>query len=692
MLVSFAALVLLVTSSPPTEMRAADLSSTTSPSARMSPRNATASGALVVDSKSSIIGEVRDARNRTSDTIIPDGLPPVSGIDVVIPGLARAATTDSRGRFRIDDVVVPANFPYLKLTVQVAAGGFGSWQLSGATVRPGGNYLELFVMLESSPVSLTYTPPEERGLRSERPSLLSTARVGLASIGADGCSASGSFTGYSSQVMPPGSIRVYRRSLGRIDRVNFIFYVKHVLPNEWVAGWDHSALEAGAIAVKMYGWQRLDYAPQYGQGNVAGLGCWDVDDTDNFQVYNDAVSQASTDKAVASTWPVVAYRGGTILESLYCNPAPGTPCANASTNCRRFDGLRMIQSGTQACATQASPLTWYQILQTFYDNVSIQFMGAGPGVAAPASGQRIDIFVKGSDGQIYQKYWDCSVTPCVTCWANCWVGPATPGSFGTLPPGAVSDPTAARSSAGNRLQIAVRANDNALWVNTYDSCCGWRGWTSLGGDVTAGPALAAQRNGARVDLLWRNSDNQVQQTTASDGVHWAYQPGALVALPTTPDSSAVWDPAATWRVGATTLEAFVAGNDDSEQIFQSTETGTSWSSWTGRGWGAATDPRVGGNQARPSVAAKNLADRIDLGTRGSSETLELRSATNGSWSGWTDFGTPTPNQLDSGPALTWWMNDSRIDVYVRGKDGHLWQRWSADGSIWNAWYDLGAYP
>lgn len=646
-----------------------------------------------------VIGQVRDGRNRTGTTVVPDGLPAVTGARVEIPTLGLATTTDARGRFRIENISVPAGAPYQKVSVIVTRAGFGTWQMTGAPVRPAGHYLELFIELTSAPVSGTYVPPEERPRRGTSvaaaeaiPSIVSSAGGHLAHPLADGCAAGGTFTGYLSQTLPPGSIRVWRRSTGtnRVDLVNFLFYAKKVLPNEWFPTDDQQALRAGAVAVKMYGWQRVNTANTFAHVLPTGE-CYDVDDTQTFQVYDERVSDPNTDLAVASTWPVVVYRAGTVLEALYANAA----VLNATTGCVRFDGIHMVQEGTQTCATQIQQpqnrtLSWFEILQRFYDNISITFMGAGPAVTAPQSGLRIDVFVRGSDGQVHQKFWDCTTTPCSLCWQGCWKGPAD--GMGGLPAAslAVSDPAAAWSNNGTRLDVAVRGNDNAVWLDTFIANIGWSGWQSLGGDITAGPGLAAQRNLTQVDLLWRNSSNNVERTTFN-GASWAFN-GQLPALPTIPDASAVWDPAGTWRLGNTTLEAFVSSNDDGEQIFQSTLTGSTWGAWVGRGTGSDPAAPIGGNQARPSATAQGSVDRIDLFTRGSSNTLQWRHSAGTTWSAWSDLGTPTDGQIESGGGATWWQGDAQIDVFVRGRDGHLWQRQSTDGTNWGAWNDLGLYP
>jgi hypothetical protein len=77
----------------------------------------------------------------------------------------------------------------------------------------------------------------------------------------------------------PSQIRVKNKSTGAISTVDFYYYVKNVLPNEWTALADPmESLIAGAMAVKMYGWYRCYNHKYYGMG-------FDVYDTSVDQVY-----------------------------------------------------------------------------------------------------------------------------------------------------------------------------------------------------------------------------------------------------------------------------------------------------------------------------------------------------------------------------------------------------------------------
>ena len=79
----------------------------------------------------------------------------------------------------------------------------------------------------------------------------------------------------------PSTILVYRVSLGRVDRVAFKTYVKNVLPNEWISSWPAASLNAGAMAVKSYGW----YWALHSTRTTPGGACYDVRDDTGDQVY-----------------------------------------------------------------------------------------------------------------------------------------------------------------------------------------------------------------------------------------------------------------------------------------------------------------------------------------------------------------------------------------------------------------------
>lgn len=96
----------------------------------------------------------------------------------------------------------------------------------------------------------------------------------------------------------PTSILVYRVGSRKVERVAFKTYVKNVLPNEWITSWPAASLDAGAMAVKSYGW----YWALNSTRKTSGGQCFDVYDSTSSQVYRPGSAVASTSAAVDRTW------------------------------------------------------------------------------------------------------------------------------------------------------------------------------------------------------------------------------------------------------------------------------------------------------------------------------------------------------------------------------------------------------
>lgn len=94
----------------------------------------------------------------------------------------------------------------------------------------------------------------------------------------------------------------------RRDSVDFAFYMKHVLGNEWGTDstWKPASLKAGAMAVKNYGWWFV-INPKYTYS--------DIDNSQSSQVYNPYISYSSTDQAIDTMSSTGWYQNGAIFES-----------------------------------------------------------------------------------------------------------------------------------------------------------------------------------------------------------------------------------------------------------------------------------------------------------------------------------------------------------------------------------------
>jgi hypothetical protein len=323
-----------------------------------------------------VSGKVLDARALSTpqgaSVVIPNGLHPIADARVSVAfssGATVNTVTNWAGQFT---VARPVGTPATAATVSVHASGFGTWRETGVPVAlPHGNYPILTVLLNVTSHSQAYPrnptitgrPGPASGTGSPKPS-----RAPHSTIPASSCS------GYFSNTVAPSTITVDNVGTGTVQTYNFQYYVENVLPDEWIASWPDEALEAGAIAVKEYGWYWVN---NWRGGSLNGT-CYDVEggtygntgleaDCDtNYQCFIPGTATAATDDAFDSTWPSLATRSGAIFETSY---VAGT------YTCAVVDGNTMYQDGSYTCAYNDG-YAWPRIITTFYDNVSLSVAAA----------------------------------------------------------------------------------------------------------------------------------------------------------------------------------------------------------------------------------------------------------------------------------------------------------------------------
>lgn len=612
-----------------------------------------------------VFGDVRDARDKTPTTVIPDDLPVVPGAIVSLPELGVAAVSDANGQFSISvpKVAFALGQAYRKAIVQVTAPGFGAWEVRGAPLYPGSNATRVYVELSGSTKLIDYVPaqeaprhdPQSRGQELSRP-------PGLARPLAAGC------TGYFSNVYVPGVVKLYRTGSKTIELVNFNFYVRGVLPREWFPSDPREALRAGSLAIKTYSW----FWTNYWRGLSSETGeCYDLNDYfGNFQDYDPTIATVETDNAVADVWDFKLMQNGAVFDAQYRAGTPGMACGSS-------DSI-MYQYGTTTCANSGH--AWWSIVEQYYkssNGFSRVLMGSGPGVAANPANNDVDVFVKGreTNGSIYQRYRR----------GDAWYGWH---DLGAPPVGGASDPSASYSNNGNRLDVVVRGNDGRLWNNYWQPTTGWVGWQDRGGSVTTGPAVAGRRSSVVVDALTRDPDNALQ-SWRYDGFNWSTT-GGLGAPPASHGSSFVWGPAATyWQSGDARIDAVVASNDLSNQLYYKFNVNDG-------GWTPSWSLIGGGTSSAAGLAGKRAVPGLDLFVRGTStdQAIYGRPHTGSGWGSWFSIGAPSAGTA-SGPGAAWASGpsgtDSELHVFVRGHDHQIWSRYRIGGN-WSIWFSLGAPP
>ncbi len=195
---------------------------------------------------------------------------------------------------------------------------------------------------------------------------LAIALGALAFPSAEPAQALSKCTGWSSSLVPPTSIRVYRTATKRTQTVPFRTYVETVMAAEWGSTAPTAALRAGAVAVKQFAWY---YAMYWRGGKDAGGHCYDVTDTSTDQIYDPSRKPATSHRAaVAATWAVSLRKGERFFLTGY---RPGTGSCTA-----HIDGWKLYQRDAVDCVHRYGDQA-ERLARRFYSSVSWTTPGAG---------------------------------------------------------------------------------------------------------------------------------------------------------------------------------------------------------------------------------------------------------------------------------------------------------------------------
>lgn len=123
-----------------------------------------------------------------------------------------------------------------------------------------------------------------------------------------------------SQGMPvyPGHMEITKEADGLLllNEVDLEEYLKRVVPSEMPPSYELEALKAQAICARTYAWRQI-------QGNTYSEYGAHVDDSTNFQVYNNTTTFDSTDSAVNETFGQVAAYEDVPIEAFYYSTSCG---------------------------------------------------------------------------------------------------------------------------------------------------------------------------------------------------------------------------------------------------------------------------------------------------------------------------------------------------------------------------------
>ncbi len=270
--------------------------------------------------------------------------------------------------------------------------------------------------------------------------------------------------------------------------------------------------------------------------------------------------------------------------------------------------------------------------------------GTGPAVCSSNS-SRLDLFVQGTDGQLYEKY----TTNGGSSWTS-WQ------SLGAPLGGKLTSSPAATSPASGVINVFVRGSDGALWQRTTtNGGASWSAWASIGGQLASGTGPAVCSQGSSLDVFVQGTDH-ILYYTQWDGTTWSGWHSLGAGLTSSPGVTSQANG---------NIDVFVRGTDGA--LWYREYAGTSWSGWMGLGGQVAS--------GTGPAACSWSAGRLDVFVQGTDGVLYQKTWSSSSWSIWQSLG----GKLTSSPAATS-PASGVIDVFVRGTDNAVWEKSYLTGS------------
>ena len=203
--------------------------------------------------------------------------------------------------------------------------------------------------------------------------------------------------------------------------------------------------------------------------------------------------------------------------------------------------------------------------------------------------------------------------------------------------------------------VFTRAADGTL---VYNSGAGWR---SLDRRILGQPAAYGSAGG-RIDVFARGTDDVVWRIAYVDGRwgRWTRLGGHVTGAPTVAFTSPT-----RWTLAA-------PGPD-----------GQVWVKPSDGGWASAGAPNGWAINGRPSAVVDD-AGVVHIAVRARTDEIWERTLAGGTWSSWSDLG----GTLSASPTLL--ATSGRVYLFALAADNRMWQRNFADGA-WGGWFQRGEF-
>lgn len=150
-----------------------------------------------------------------------------------------------------------------------------------------------------------------------------------------------------------GSLKISRREEGilLVNELPLETYLEAVVPSEMPSGYEKEALKAQAVCARTYAWKQIQ------EEKLADYGA-DVDDSVNYQVYQNIAPQETTTEAVKETEGKILCQDGEPVEAYYFSTSAGV------TSTDEIWGAEEAASYLKSvpCAFDAEePWSWWQV-------------------------------------------------------------------------------------------------------------------------------------------------------------------------------------------------------------------------------------------------------------------------------------------------------------------------------------------
>lgn len=240
----------------------------------------------------------------------------------------------------------------------------------------------------------------------------------------------------------------------------------------------------------------------------------------------------------------------------------------------------------------------------------------------------------------------------------------------------ISSPPTVETSGNGKINLFARGQDSKLYEKWFNGS--WIDyWNNLGGDQVSSTLGAVSWGNGHMDLFETRSDGGIRHKWyLPDGNGWRGwenlgKPAGVSKLsPPTVESS---------RNGQISL--FARGSD-----------GRLWERWYDNGqWNSSGWNNLGGDQVSSKPTAVSFGNgHMDLFETTSDGSIRHRwyVPDGKGWRYWDYLGKPNGTSLNS-PAAVESSGYGKINLFVRGSDGRLWEKWFADGHWNSGWNNLG---